>query len=99
MRALCVKTTKGEIMENENNWQAPKKDKPKVGLIERNKVNKFLFTLVSVSLVISVFIIILAIWGYVGKEFASKSVATLGTLIAGGIGFSWVNDYFGSNKE
>ena len=87
-------------MENENKWEAPSKnEKPKVGLIERNKVNKFVFLLISTSIFIAVLIIILAIWDYVGKEFASKSVATLGTLIAGGVGFGWVNDYFGSNKE
>lgn len=86
-------------MEHESKWKSSTNDRQKVGFIDRKKVNKFLFILVSASLFISVVIIILAIWDYVGKEFASKTVATLGTLIAGGVGFTWVNQYFGSNNN
>ena len=76
--------------------QAHSDSRTKVGLINRAAVNKFLFALVSSSIVISVFMIIFAIWDYVGYEIAHKTVATCTTLIGGGILFSFVNDYFGS---
>ena len=76
--------------------QAHSDHRTKVGLINRSAVNKFLFALVSSSIVISVFMIIFAIWDYVGYEIAHKTVATCATLIGGGILFSFVNDYFGS---
>lgn len=69
---------------------------PKIGLINRAAVNKFLFGLVAVSILICVCMIIFAIWDYVGEEVAYKTVATGTTLIGGGILFSFVNDYFGS---
>ena len=69
---------------------------PKIGLINRAGVNKFLFVLVAGSILVSVFTAIFAIWDYFGEEVAWKTVATCATLIAGGILFSFVNDYFGS---
>lgn len=69
---------------------------PKIGLINRAGVNKCLFTLVAGSILVSVFIIIFAIWDYIGEEIACKTVATCATLIAGGILLSFINDYFGS---
>ena len=69
---------------------------PKIGLINRTAVNKFLFSLVAVSILVSVFMIIFAIWDYVGEEVAHKTVATAATVIGGGLLFSFVNDYFGS---
>ncbi len=68
----------------------------KIGLINRTAVNKFLFSIVASSIVISVFMIIFAIWDYVGYEIAHRTVATGITMIGGGILFSFVNDYFGS---
>ena len=68
----------------------------KIGIINRAAVNKFLFSLVAASILISVFMIIFAIWDYIGEEIAHKTVATCATLIGGGILFSFVNDYFGS---
>ena len=69
---------------------------PKVGLINRAAVNKFLFALVASSILVCVFMIIFAIWDYIGEEVAYKTVATGATVIGGGILFSFVNDYFGS---
>lgn len=74
----------------------PSSQHMKIGLINRSAVNKFLFALVACSILISVFMIIFAIWDYVGEEMAYKTVATCATLISGGILFSFVNDYFGS---
>ena len=73
-----------------------KKD-PK-GYISNGKVKASLFTVISVSILVCVMMIILSIWGYVGKDVASKVVGTLATIIAGGILFSWVNNIFGPTQ-
>lgn len=82
-----------------NNNDAPKAPLTKVGIIERKTVNKLLSSLVGFAIVIAVFISILAIWDYVGADVAYKTVATLGTLIAGGVAFGLSNDYFGARSE
>ena len=74
-------------------------DPSRIGMINRIAVNKFLFALVAGSIVISVFMIVFAIWDYVGYEIAHRTVATGITMIGGGILFSFVNDYFGSKTK
>lgn len=76
----------------------PEKPTLKVGVINRGVVKKLLFSRVGTAILIAVFVSILAIWDYVGAAIAYKTVATLGTLIAGGAAFSWSNDYFGSRS-
>ncbi len=82
------------MFSKKENDQKP--NQPKAGIINRIAVNRFLFGVVASSIVISVFMIIFAIWDYVGYEIAHRTVATGITMIGGGILFSFVNDYFGS---
>lgn len=64
------------------------------GYISNGKVKAILFSVISLSIFISVMVIILAIWDYIGHEVASKVVGTLGAIIGGGMLFSWVNTMF-----
>ncbi len=86
-------------MEEKESWRLPNSEIKKGGFVDKKRVKSFLFIVISLSLFISIMIIILAIWDYVGQDFAYKAVATLATLITGLVAFSWINDYFGSNKE
>lgn len=69
------------------------------GLLEKSTINRMLFILVAISLVFSVVMVILAIWDYVGRDVAWKTVATCGTIIGGGVLFSKINDYFGERER
>ena len=66
--------------------------------MEKEKMNKFLFAVTGICIFIAVFVCILAIWDYVESDVAWKTVATVGVVLLGAMGFSSANEQLGKKS-
>lgn len=69
------------------------------GIIDTRKVRKALFILSSCCIFACVVVSILAIWDYVGNQYAVKFLSSCLVLIAGGLLFEGMNRTFGKALE
>jgi uncharacterized membrane protein YjjP (DUF1212 family) len=65
------------------------------GIIDTRKVRKALFALSATCIFACVVVSILAIWDYVGNQYAVKFLASCLVLVAGGALFEAMNRTFG----
>ncbi|MEM8594170.1 MAG: hypothetical protein AAGF06_05065 [Pseudomonadota bacterium] len=63
------------------------------------KMRVFLFAVVSLCILGGVFLSVLAIWGYLGRDAAWKSIATLGVISVGCFAFNMANDQFVASDD
>jgi hypothetical protein len=73
---------------------APREKRPK-GLLNPRTIKLFSFTTISICIVGSVFVSILAIWDFTKSDVWYRSMATLAVIAIGTAIFAVVNEKFG----
>ena len=81
----------------ENDKIMEKGDKKKVrGFLDGQKVKAFAFIVISLCIIFSMLVSILAIWDFAERDVLYRTLATLGVVCLGIIIFTIVNDKFGN---
>lgn len=65
------------------------------GFLDGSKVKTFAFTVISLCIIFSMLVSILAIWNFAEKDVLYRTLATLGVICLGCVIFSIVNTKFG----
>lgn len=82
------------MSDNGNMTETGEKKKEK-GFLDGRKVKTFAFTVISLCIIFSMLVSILAIWDFAEKDVLYRTLATLGVVCLGSIIFSIVNEKFG----
>ena len=79
--------------ENENLQKSKERGR---GYLDPGKVKAFAFTIITICILMSVVVSILAIWNFAEKDVLYRTLATLGVVSLGCLLFSIVNERFGN---
>ena len=82
-------------MSDKDNTIENEEKKKARGFLDGRKVKAFAFTVISLCIIFSMLVSILAIWNFAEKDVLYRTLATLGVVCLGCIIFSIVNAKFG----